>query len=200
MKMKIYGFKKGFGILEVLVSAVIVITILAALVLIGRAALANSINVQEKAQAIYLAQEGIEQVRQIRDTNWIDKNNATQFDDLVWDGNKIVEPTNNTDYVIDSVSIDATKQRMLLVALQQNSATVSLKDSKNNATKEFQRTIKINYLNYPPANALLPGTGSNDVQKATEAYRVTVFVSWNANGMTKSVTASEILTNWRPNF
>lgn len=75
--------KKGFGILEVLISGVIIIIILGALVVLARNAINNSQYVQERAQAVNLAQEGMEVVRQIRDTNYIDQTPTTDWRSVV---------------------------------------------------------------------------------------------------------------------
>ncbi|MCX6811994.1 MAG: type II secretion system protein [Candidatus Berkelbacteria bacterium] len=75
--------KKAFGLLEVLLAGVIIIIILGALVLLARNAINNSAYVQERAQATGLAQEGMEIVRQIRDTNQIDKNPTTNWKTMV---------------------------------------------------------------------------------------------------------------------
>ncbi|MCL5410331.1 MAG: hypothetical protein M1324_00550 [Patescibacteria group bacterium] len=168
-------FRKGFGILEVLVSSLIIITILMALVFVGRTALANSAYSQEKAQAVYVAQEGIEIVRQIRDTNWIDGDNTTGWNSLT-----SLAGTNNY-----KVNFSSSKYSLVLGS---DSVTV------NNMA--FIRTIKIESV-----GSLLPGTGaSTDVHPTDNALKVTSTVTWSFNNVQKSVSASEILTNWRPNF
>jgi len=163
-------YKKGFGILEVLVSSVIIITILMALVFIGRTALTNSSYIQEKAQAVYLAQEGIEIVRQIRDTNWIDRDNTTGWNSLAA-GNY-------------GISYNSTTKKYGLAG-SNDSVTM------NNLT--FTRTIKIEN-----TGSLLPGSGGSDIHPSDNAFKVTSTITWN-NG-SKTVSVSEILTNWRPNF
>ena len=72
--MMIKNTKKAFSLIEVLLAATIIVILLYALVAAGRSALRNSSSIHEKAQAILLAQQGLEIVRQIRDTNWIDAN------------------------------------------------------------------------------------------------------------------------------
>lgn len=79
MIIKFQKRKRGFGILEVLISGVIIIIILGALVVLARNAINNSQYVQERSQAVNLAQEGIEIVRQIRDTSYYSANNWNQM-------------------------------------------------------------------------------------------------------------------------
>ncbi len=61
---------KGFGLLEVLVSISVVIIGILPLVNLFNSVLARERDTENKLMAIYFAQEGIEIVRQIRDTNW----------------------------------------------------------------------------------------------------------------------------------
>ena len=77
--------KKGFGILEVLLAGIVIVIVLGSLVFLARNTLNSSIYLSQKAQATFLAQEGIEIVRNIRDSNYIDSNNKTQWDTLLID-------------------------------------------------------------------------------------------------------------------
>lgn len=80
--MKKTNYKKGFGLLEVLVASVIIIFIAGALVVVGRLAVNGAETQRQKIQTAYLSQEGFEMVRQIRDSNWIDGDNQTKWSDL----------------------------------------------------------------------------------------------------------------------
>lgn len=75
--------KKGFGLLEVLLAGVVVITIVGGLVFLGRTSMNNLTYLQQKSQATFLAQEGIEVVRQIRDTNYIDGDRSTGWNSFI---------------------------------------------------------------------------------------------------------------------
>lgn len=61
---------KGFGLLEVLVSISVVIIGILPMINLFNSVLTRERNMENKLKAIYFAQEGIEIVRQIRDTNW----------------------------------------------------------------------------------------------------------------------------------
>lgn len=76
-------FKKGFGLLEVLLSGVIIITVLGALVFLGRNTINNSTYNQQRTEALFYAQQGVEMVRQIRDSNYIDGNQGTNWNHFV---------------------------------------------------------------------------------------------------------------------
>lgn len=68
--------------MEVLISSAVIIVVLGTLVFIARSAITNAQYMQERAQAIALAAEGIETVRQIRDTNYIDGNSLTKWNTI----------------------------------------------------------------------------------------------------------------------
>jgi type II secretory pathway pseudopilin PulG len=76
---KYFKKRRGFGILEVLISSAIIIMVLGTLVTIARSSLINSQYMQERSQAVSLAAEGIETVLQNRDSNYIDGNPSTQW-------------------------------------------------------------------------------------------------------------------------
>ena len=87
---------KGFTLVEALVAITILITgILSALTLVTRALYSTSI-IQDRIIASFLAQEGIEFIRQKRDTNFIEK---FQGDDRDWfygleEGTYVIDATN----------------------------------------------------------------------------------------------------------
>ena len=63
--------KRSFGLIEVLVSGIVMVTVIGASVSVRQRAGAESAVARHQAQAYLLAQEGIEAVRQIRDTNYL---------------------------------------------------------------------------------------------------------------------------------
>lgn len=187
------GLKKGFGILEVLVSAVIIIIVLSALVFIGNAALSNSVYTQQRAQAIYLAQEGIEQVRQMRDTNWIDGNNSTQWNALLWNSGKTAL-TDITPALGNTLDVQKGSAPM---ANRYGLVQTTLPEISINGT-DYTRSV-----NVASVGSLLPtdiSGGANDVNKSITALKITVSVSWVSKMGSKAVSSSEIITNWRPNY
>ena len=187
--MKKFNFKnqrrKGFGLLEVLLSAVIIIIILAALVTIGRAALNNNENLIERSQATYFAQEGIEMVRQIRDTNWIDGDNTSKWDTLVWASSAYTTTDDSKEY---GLQYEQAKFRVLLL---ESPAGDEL--TLNNV--KYTRKITVNSVD---SSDLIPnGSGTN---LKPYALKVTSTVTWNFSGQPKTIELSELITNWRPDF
>lgn len=61
----------GESIIEVLVSTIILVIILTTVFVLIHRGIATETNVKKRIQAINIAREGIEAVRNIRDTNWL---------------------------------------------------------------------------------------------------------------------------------
>ncbi|MEK9156012.1 MAG: hypothetical protein AAB360_01760 [Patescibacteria group bacterium] len=174
--------KSGFGLLEVLISAVIIMTLLGALVTVGRAAMDTSDHLTERAQAAYLAGEGIEIVRQIRDTNWIDGDNATGWDSLTPDKASALSRITTDGDIAGYLRLSG--DRYYLIAdgsANQDATTVD--------GLEFIRSVRISR---PAGDLLARGITNRD----SNALRVDIEVRWRSD----SYRLSEILTNWRPNY
>lgn len=191
--MKIFEIKnqyrKGFGLLEVLISAVIIIIILSALVTIGRAALNNNEYLAERAQAIYLAQEGMETIRYMRDTSWIDGSSSTKWDNFrsatVAGGSEgCYEITDSTFFGI--------------AACSQWSQGQPIKLESNGNVVTFNRRMNFTKAN-DSLDSLMPDQ-TNSPNLSDYAIKVTSTVTWKYSGQNKTVDLSEILTNWRPDF
>jgi len=202
--MKIIGkkYQKGFGIMEVLVSGVIIIIILAALVFIVRAAMNNSMYLQQRAQAIYLAQEGIELSRQIRDSNWIDGSNTTQWDDL-WDNGGSIEEVIKGCYQILYNDNGDNRHWLTDRGIVADLDACKAIDKQNIEVDQvtFNRKIYIDRDTFKPGE-LIPDdtTAETNVYPANNAIKVTAIINWDFNGQAKSVDVSEIITNWRPSY
>ncbi|MEK7096353.1 MAG: hypothetical protein AAB881_00135 [Patescibacteria group bacterium] len=183
-------FQKGFGVLEVLVASTIIITILGGLVTIGTMAINTNEKIARKAEATFLAQEGIEMVRQIRDTNWVDESaKNTNWDSLVLDNaGKIVRPDYTTAYYLSQDCFDQKSGCILQTATKDDKN----RDVYGNIT--YTRTVK-----FEEVKDLTQDADRNSDLSKTPAnlLKVTLTVSWLTN---QSVTVSELLTNWRPNF
>lgn len=179
---------QGFGIIEVLISSSIIISVLGALVYAGRAAYQNSLYLQEKAEALGLAQEGIELTRQIRDTNWIDNDSNTHWNDLVMTGGVFSEvlPNLGQEYGIGQARlIDGTYRYGLTSGTNE-------KIKVNTDSTEFTRQIIIE----DTGNMLVNSQNEKDTNLSEQAIKVTAKVVWGE----KEVSISEIMTNWRPNY
>jgi len=184
------SYKKGFGLLEVLISAVIIIIILSALITIGRASMNNNEYLAERAQAIYLAQESIEMVGQIRDTNWIDGDSDSKWNTLAYNSatSSFFIPDSTKSYRPEYI---ASQKRILLTEL---AAGENILVPVAAPSVTFNRKIKVETAN----DSLIPSPSGSNL--SNYAIKVTGTVTWTYSGQSKSVTLSEILTNWRPDF
>ncbi len=141
-------YKKGFGIIEVLIAASIIVAVLSALIAVNNIFISSSSSNIDKLQATFLAEEGIEAVKSIRDYGWATKiatltNNTTYY--LVFTSGQWVATTtpqyvdgklrsftldpayrNGSDQLASSCTLDVeTKKVTVSVAWAQKGATTT---------------------------------------------------------------------------
>ncbi len=176
--------KKGFGILEVLLAGIVIVIVLGSLVFLARNTLNSSIYLSQKAQATFLAQEGIEIVRNIRDSNYIDSNNKTQWDTLLIDNSGDAKQyVGNAIYGTTSKKANGAERPEGLFRLS------NAKDQLTLDNVEYSRKIVIeNQL-----NQLLDG----DSQMQDNAFMVTSTVTWQSPFRDGEIIISELITNSR---
>lgn len=169
--------KKGFGIVETLIASAIIMVILFALTSAGRAAIRSNQYFQERAQATFLAQEGLELTRQIRDTYWIDQDNTTNWETF-------------SSMIGSDRSLNFSEGRYSLVS------TPGI-DTTTLAGIKYTRTISF-AANSIPDDVISLHANDNSVHNAV---KVTVRINWNSTlSNSKSISLSEVLTNWRPAY
>jgi len=174
---------KGFTILEVIVAIfVLTVAVGGSFVLIQQTLIAASL-AQSKLTAYYLAQEGIEIVRNIRDTNWLKQRSGEL--NFFWDTDIIpLElPLGESRDCIADYNDDGLSNFIEGTPLNLVNGFYSY-DASGDPTP-FERKITITKLD-------LPGTSYADDYK----LRVTVQVRWSERGRDHSVEASEDLYNW----
>jgi type II secretory pathway pseudopilin PulG len=183
--------KNGFGIIEVLLAGVIIITMLGALVVLGKTVISNLTNTAQRSQATFLAQQGIEIVRQIRDSNYIDQDNTTQWNSLITDSSGSYHPPSfgSGDIYVISFNYNSPTIKPKLIKLADDSAGDSDIPLVGGGT--FTRTISFQKVtNLQPQGA----TASLD---ENNVFTVKCTVDWEGG---KEVTIDEMLTNSHPNF
>ncbi len=182
--------RKAFGLLEVLLAGVIIIIILSALVLIARRSIDNSVYLQQRSQATFLAQEGIEVVRQIRDTNYVDEDSDTKWDTLT--GSNSREPIDyNVNYNITSPTSIGRRFRLQPAAAG---------ESINVGGTVYTRYIQFDKPSYPEI-AKIGDINFNGAPLTTyPGYKIVATVSWIDKGVNKNVEISEIIANSRQGF
>lgn len=162
---------RGFTLVESLVAiSILLIGILSSFILVTRI-LAQALIIQDRLTASHLAQEGIELVRQIRDTNFIQ------------------QQTWNNGLIMGSyrVSVDSDTPRLLPL----NNEPVLRYDlisgifSYDTTDRETNFRRRINILPYPENNP--------------RQIRVQSIVSWNTRGINFNLHAETYLFNWLGN-
>lgn len=165
--------KKGLTLLEVIIAIfLITVGVLGALALITRTISITGISSQ-KLIASYLAQEGIEIVRNIRDGNWLEQrtNPAIPWDDGLgigdWEADYITQTLTDI-YDGDFLKIDGGFYNYTL-----------------GTNTKFKRKITI----FDKTDL--------DGDMIIDMFKVSVLVEWQEKGETHSVPAQENLYNWR---
>lgn len=164
---------KGFTILEVM-GAIFILTIGigGAFLLVQQSLSAASIN-KNRLIAAYLAQEGIEIVRNIRDSNWLAKRSVPS---LFWD-NGLAAGDWRADASTTALNIAFATGTYLKVDSNQ------MYNYSVGSPTNFQRKISLRNTDLSPADG-----------KMEKEVRVTVF--WSERGRTHSISALEYLQNW----
>ncbi|MFA7244432.1 MAG: hypothetical protein WC080_04045 [Patescibacteria group bacterium] len=198
MKKMLVTKTKGFGLLEVLLAGVIIITMLGALVVLGKTVLNNLSLTKQRAQATFLAQQGIEMLRQIRDTNYIDNDPSTKWNSFVLENIADNKPKLNTEYVFDFKAASSTPapnypNRSKLVEKDGSGITgeVPLDGNKFTRTIIFKAAEDI--------DNVTDGLGNNITVDNNNAIIATCTITWGDNN-SKSVLIDELITNSHPNF
>lgn len=193
LRTSYFRLRRGFTLLEVIIAvSLIMIGLTATLFLITKTVSQMSVFPSELIAA-YLTQEGIEIVRNIRDTNWLE-----QKVDLSnpWDEG-LVPP--DIDCSVTSCRADYTATTTTnpphptfstvgggIVATLKFDSSSGFYNYTSGDLSKFARSIKI-----VPVDLDLPLDGVNDV------LEVTVTVTWSEKGEPYSHTAQEKLYNWK---
>lgn len=170
----------GFGIIEVLISAMIIVIVVGAAVGLSRAMVKRNIETTEKVQAYNLVREGLEIGRVYRDTKWIDKQPDEWNKDFP-NGGSFYFKKDNIDGSFE-IGIDSSEEVI---------------KSENNI--EYTRTYMIKNLSddaISDLNDIVDPDKNQEYDLSDEIKVLNVLVSWNNDK--NNVEASTILTNWKP--
>ncbi len=176
---------KGFTVLETLVAVMIFTVSITALMSLSTSSQGQVLASKNKLVASYLAQEGIELVRNARDTYILDFPNnpnvsgwslflSNYVPACSTDGGCNIIPTD-----IDLVGTPCPMGPMNGCALYYDAST-GLYDTTSNAGKAYYRAIKIEHMNT---------SGIDEV-------KVTSTVSWVDGGTNKNISYVEFLNQW----
>jgi len=189
--MKLFTQKKkksihsGFTLIEVMVSILIFSAALIALTAIAGKGISATQDVSSETTAHYLAQEGLEVVRNIRDTNF--KNQGT------WDAGISMCTSSNPCYVQygtgggsaptllngNGACLSNNSNHLVGCAVDQDTANGFYVDGNSGSPSGFYREVYLTQSTTNPAE-----------------YLVTSIVTWDQKSVPRSVTLQTILTNW----
>jgi len=185
MMIKIKKRTSGFGIIEVLISGVIIIIVLGALVVLARNAINNAQYVQERAQAVNFAQEGMEIVRQIRDTNYIDGVPGT-----TWKSINESPPTEFSTAANNAYYVSYSASRFKLISAASPPAITI-------GGKSFYRTVSFSSISGKSILTIPDNPGAGTANGVV----VNVTVSWPDTSTTAhKIELKELLANSRFQF
>jgi type II secretory pathway pseudopilin PulG len=200
--------RKGFSLIEVLISFMILtITVIASVSLLSASIRNNQENIL-RLQAYNLAQQGLEGIRNIRDSNWTQNQGFTNTSNSLWgeaniypgassDGeiNILIEPIINA-----SIPTSGTPWRLKQASTsnsdlyldQHIDGTKFFTHTPTETTTPFRRIIKITK-NFEDLDK---------IQSETEAISddlivVTSTVYYDFRGREKELAISTILTDWK---
>lgn len=156
---------------EVLLASGILILVVASVVALSRFVIRGYALTSSRTQALYLAQEGLERVRNIRDTAWIDGDPATDFVATIVNGSNYATRWNTISTRWELISGPETIPPGSLGAFQPLS---------------FTRSITIQDANV------------GDARLDPHMKQVIVTVDWTEGGRNWRVSAETYLTNWKP--
>lgn len=190
--------KKGFTLIELIIGiTILVVGISAVLSLVLFSIQLNKENMV-KVQALELAREGLEIMRNIRDSNWKNNYPFAGGDERLWgetwnDENGktiIVSPLFREDFYpwkVQSVFLPNQKEYTRLYLSPIGEISVYTHDSDNAVPSRFYR-----YITITPDTAYM-----NTDTLSSDKITITCYVLWDENGREKKVELSEILTNWK---
>jgi len=184
MLIKINIKKNSFTLLEVIIAiTVLTIAVGGSFTLIQQTLTASSQN-KLKLTAYYLAQEGLEIARNIRDSNWLKQKRKDP--DVSWDAGLAdgLSVGDSGDYIADydDTSLSSFEDKPL------NLDSDGFYSYSPGEPTPFRRKISITKEDIPETD------DPNDY-----SLRVLVVVNWSERGRGHSVQATEYLYNWDGN-
>ncbi len=168
--------KNGFGLLEVLISAGILVIVTGGIIGLGNISVKNSVIAADRTKAYNLAREYAEELKQIRDTRWINGAiNPTTGQPDNWNDN-----FGSGDYFI----------------IKGSDGALSLSSGTDSVDGIYTRSVKFSL----PAQVIQDNLSSNGIDNATGKWmeKATITVFWEEYGQQWSVNLPVELTDWKP--
>lgn len=173
--------KPAFTLIETLIAITLMTVVITAVTgLILSTLLANSRNLHS-LQATYLAQEGIEALRYMRDSNWL-QNYDWDGGSTLWGDDFEAGGSGKTVYVSSTACASTLSSHPCFeLSSDPDVGTVTLEENGTVYTRSLELTA----------------VDDADGDPSTEQSQLTATVSWDEKGIERSVQISTYLTNWK---
>ena len=184
--------KKGFTLIETMVAITILITAVVGPMQIASKALFSSFYARDQITAYYLAQEGIEYVRHVRDSYYL---TSTVPSDWPSTANN-----NFSDCISDQITsfgcrVDVYNQQIKKYTSLSDISSNPLNYNTVSGMYSYQSTSNDKPSKYTRVLTISPNPSTNP-----DSLLVTSTISWTGNylsGGTKSFTIKEVLYKWQ---
>jgi len=173
---------QGFGLLEAILAVGVLIIAVGSTAFLNRLIVRNSVLSLDRTQAYNLAQQGIEGVRAIRDTNWLNKRS--------WNEGMTLSRSESDSEAYDVMQ---TNDNWMLSSNYPAKPIII-----NNI--DFKRKIFI--LDDNPMNNELKTRSNNEINNANgeQFVKIKVVVEWESYGQTWKIETTEYIGDWKPTF
>jgi prepilin-type N-terminal cleavage/methylation domain-containing protein len=163
---------KAFTMIEVMVALFLLVVGGGSAFALVQGTMALSETSEDQLEASYMAQEGIEIIRNIRDANWV----RQRIDPgVLWDDGIAIDEDYRLDYLSDSFPDTSCPFLNEGTFLKYDGNFYNCSDGQDS---KFKRKVTVEK----------PGAGIIDIE---------VEVSWSERGRSHKVTAQTLLYNWK---
>ena len=169
---------KGFTLIEVLIATFVILVGVVASYIVVQQIFSQTFDASNRLEAIYLAKEGAEAVRNVRDTAWIQNlpwaSNGIGADDTYWEGEYLYSSGLTSCSSCSGADSDFNSLRFLKIRASMNPPFYNYSSGNNTP---FKRRIHIE-------------------RPTADSIRVIVDVMWQDGGIRK-VTIESFLYDWK---
>jgi len=186
--------KKAFGLIETLIACAILIIITGAVLSLNVIVSNNIFFAKQRSVAFNLAQDGIEAINQIRDTNLIDGLSATTWNTLVCNQSSTI-PLSVPNKNGSSVYIQKAGQFSACYGSAARRLTLVPSTDGNGEEITIEGVTFKRKITFEPSGVDPQITDSAVTED--NALRATVTISWIQNGKQKEIELKKLFTNWK---
>lgn len=189
-----HASKKGFTLIELLLGLTLFFAGTVAILSLTIVSLDLNTSTTRNMQALELAQEGIESVRNIRDSLWKNNYYFWQAEPLFgenFDQRKfvVISPQFNADVAWNIQEVAESDTNSMKIYKNQDNGIITFSHASSGEETAFYRFIEIT----PLTKDLIP---TNDTA-SMRAFEAKVSVWWLKNGKKRQIELSHIFTDWK---